>query len=178
MTLPEKKLSLVGRKWVYSFNRWKAKKLIPVKCILATDREVKTEIPGKHKERHGDHNAFRAQGRHRFKVRQRHEGDEGSGDLAARGHDVSRGLWRGRRFQGVRSVGIRAARAKVRRAPEADPAETQNRVVARAPAAAREEHLQRQVALRGVSRLLSASRSRGCRPRLRPANLRDQPDFL
>jgi hypothetical protein len=30
MTLPEKNLCLVGRKWVYPLNRWKAKKLIPV----------------------------------------------------------------------------------------------------------------------------------------------------
>src|SRR5450755_2896833 len=110
--------------------------------------EVESEILGKHKGRkHGDHAAFRAQGRRRFTVRQCHEGYEGSGDLAARGHDVSRGLWHGRRLQGVRGVGIRAARAKIRRAPETDPAETQNRVVARAPAAAHEEHLQGQVVL-------------------------------
>jgi hypothetical protein len=30
MNLSEEKLCSVGRKWVYIFNRWKAKKLIPV----------------------------------------------------------------------------------------------------------------------------------------------------
>ena len=49
MTLPVKKLCLVGRKWVYAFNRWRAKKLIPARtrrkrhCCRAWTRRAKSK---------------------------------------------------------------------------------------------------------------------------------------
>ena len=45
MTLPEKQLSLVGRKWMYSFNRWKAKKLIPASSPLGIESQQRGRPP-------------------------------------------------------------------------------------------------------------------------------------
>src|ERR1022692_3597749 len=45
MTLPEKQLSLVGRKWMYSFNRWKAKKLIPASSSLGIESQQRGRPP-------------------------------------------------------------------------------------------------------------------------------------
>jgi glycosyltransferase involved in cell wall biosynthesis len=52
MTLPEKKLSLVGRKWVYSFNYWKAKKLIPFELAIAAAVPGAPDIRRKYPDLH------------------------------------------------------------------------------------------------------------------------------